>query len=177
MNRMRSSGRPDSAARVKTWAAGKPGSSQGAARLFSGQSRHGIQLGGFQFPALWFEAGEGGLEVGRGEAASPVKVAKATCVCSKFAAEVTALMPPASAEAPPASAAPSPTFSPTTLRLAIFFPDSATNWIAPAIARRSEVMAAPRVTIRVLMRRGRSQPGRNVEVLLHLPWGAGSTAG
>jgi hypothetical protein len=111
-------------------------------------------LGGFQFPALLCEAGEDGLKLGRGEATSPIRVPNATCVCSKFAAEVTALMPPDSAEAPPASAAPSPTFSPTTLRLAIFFPESATNWIAPAIARRSEVMAAPRVTVSALMRRG-----------------------
>ena len=90
-------------------------------------------------------------------AAEPIRVAKASWAFSKFAAEVTALMPPARAEAPPPSAARIPTFSPTTLSLDIPIAASATSGLAPAIARRNEGMPAPGVTIRALMRRGWSQ--------------------
>jgi hypothetical protein len=68
MSRIRSSGQPVSAATANTWAARNPGSSQGG--LFSADAPHGFDLGGFEFPALFFEALERGLEVGRGEAAA-----------------------------------------------------------------------------------------------------------
>jgi len=80
--------------------------------------------------------------------ASSLTMAHATLGVLEIRAEVTAWIPAASAAATPAGAAPSPTLSPTTLRLAIFFAESATNWVAPAIARRNEVMAAPGVTNR-----------------------------
>lgn len=90
--------------------------------------------------------------------ASPIRVAKATFVCSKSAAEVTAFIPAASATPPPASAAPSPTFNPAAVRLAIFLADAETSWVAPTMDRCNAEMSAPRVTVRALMRRGWSQP-------------------
>jgi len=79
---------------------------------------------------------------------------------------------PGQCRSPPASAA-IPTVSSTTLRLDIPIAASATNGLAPAIARRNEVMSAPRVTIRALMRRGWSQPGENDEAIHGGEWKPG----
>ena len=86
--------------------------------------------------------------------ASPINVVNATLVCSKSAAEVTALIPAASATPPPASAAPIPTFNPAALRLAIFLADAETSCVALAMDCFNAEMSAPRVTVSALMRRG-----------------------
>ena len=115
-------------------------------------------------------------------AASPIRVVKATFVCSKLAAEVTAFTPTPIAAAPPARAAPMPALSATPLAenpaLSAADPplpspaspapvirpmrraDAETSSVAPASARLKAEMSAPRVTVRALMRRGWSQPQR-----------------